>query len=121
MLPEVPLAWWRNRRPSRLFRKDSASLRLALAGTRIESEPRWSDAATGDCQDGALAIGICVRQIKQHPINAIEVDLAASATLAYALLGDAASAVLLSWALKHRAKIDPPCALLSDLWLVADF
>jgi len=122
VLPETPLAWWRSRRPDRLFRKDSASLRLALAGTHIESEPRWRDAATGDCEgDGALAIGICVRQIKQHPINATEVDLAVSATLAYALLGDAASAILLSWALKHRAKIDPPCALLSDLWLIADF
>lgn len=122
LLPEAPLAWWRTRRPNQLSRKDSALLRLAMAGTRIESEPRWRDAATGDSEgDGALAIGICVRQIKQHPINAVEVDMAVSATLAYALLGDAASAVLLAWALKHRAKIEPSCALLSDLWLVADF
>jgi hypothetical protein len=93
-----------------------------LAWTEIEREPRWRDATTGqDEDDGALAIGICVRQIKQYPINAVEVDLAVSATLAYALLGDAASMVLISWALKHRAKIDPPCALLSDLWLIADF
>ena len=69
----------------------------------------------------AVAIGICVRQIKKHPIIATEVDLAVSATLAYALLGDAASAVLLAWALKHRAKIEPRCAVLSDFWLISDF
>lgn len=118
----APLTWWRTRRPNQFCKKDAASVRLALAGTRIESEMRWQDAATGDCEDDAAsAIGICVRQIKQHPINADEVDLAVSATLAYALLGDPASAVLLSWALKHRAKIDPCCDLLSDLWLVAEF
>ncbi len=122
VLPESPLAWWRSRRPDQLLRKDSASLRSALAGTRIESEPRWQDVTTGDgIRDGALAIGICVRQIKQYPINAIEVDFAVSAVLAYALLGDAACAVLMPWALKHRAKIDPPCAPLSDLWLIAEF
>jgi hypothetical protein len=60
----------------------------------------------------AVAIGICVRLIKKHPIIATEVDFAVSATLAYALLGDAASAVLLAWALKHRARIEPQCAVL---------
>lgn len=69
----------------------------------------------------AVAIGICVRQIKKHPIIATEVDFAVSATLAYALLGDAASAVLMAWALKHRAKIEPRCAVLSDFWLISDF
>lgn len=119
---ESPLVWWRTRRPDQLLRKDSASLRLALAGTCIDSEPRWRDAATGDGDEyAAFAIGISVRQIRKHPIVANEVDLAVSATLAYALLGDAASAVLLAWALRHRAKIDPPCALLSDLWLITDF
>jgi hypothetical protein len=92
-----------------------------LAGLCVECEPRWREAATGDAEHAAAAIGICVRQVRKHPINAPEVDLAVSATLAYALLGDAACAVLMAWALKHRAKIDPPCDLLSDLWLVADF
>jgi len=93
-----------------------------LAGTRIESEDCWQDAAIGDGKAlAAVAIGICVRQIKKHPIIATEVDLAVSATLAYALLGDAASAVLLAWALKHRAKIEPRCAVLSDFWLISDF
>lgn len=119
---DTPLVWWRTRRPNRLHRTDAASLRLALVGTRIQHEPRWSDAATGDHQTyAAAAIGICVRQFRIHPINATEIDLAVSATLAFALLGDAASAVLISWALRHRAKIDPPCAKLSDLWLIADF
>jgi hypothetical protein len=97
-------------------------LRIALGGTRIESEDRWQDAALGDRKrHAATAIGICVRQIKKHPIIATEVDFAVSATLAYALLGDAASAVLLAWALKHRAKIEPRCAVLSDFWLISDF
>lgn len=118
----APLVWWRTWMPTQFRRKDAASLRIALAGTRIIGEPRWQDAATGDDKSyAATAIGICVRQMKEHPVTASEVDIAVSATLAYALLGDAACAVLMSWALKHRAKIDPPCALLSDLWLIADF
>jgi|GEM_PF-4068599 len=118
----APLTWWRTRMPNQFRRKDAASLRIALAGTRIIGEPRWQDAATGDDKSyAATAIGICVRQMKEHPVTAPEVDIAVSATLAYALLGDAACAVLMSWALKHRATIDPPCAQLSDLWLIADF
>ena len=121
-LPEDPFACWRRRRPDQLSRKDSTSLRLAFAGTRIESEPRWQEVATGHwAGNSALAIGICIRQVKMHPINAVEVDLAVSATLACALLGDAASAILMSWALRHRAQIEPSCALLGDLWLIADF
>jgi len=118
----TPFTWWRTRTPDQFQRIDAASLRMALAGTRIVDEPRWQDAATGDDRSyAATAIGICVRQVKEYPINAAEVDLAVSAILAYAILGDAASAILMAWALKHRAKIDPPCALLSDLWLIADF
>lgn len=117
-----PLIWWRKRTPDQFARRDAASLRLALTATRLDNETRWRDTITGDVQEyAATAIGICVRQIKKHPIDSTEVDIAVSATLSYALLGDAASAVLMSWALKHRAKIDPPCALLSDLWLLADF
>lgn len=117
-----PLIWWRRRGPDQFVRRDAASLRLALTATHLDDETRWRDTITGDVQEyAATAIGICVRQIKKHPIDSIEVDIAVSATLSYALLGDAASAVLMSWALKHRAKIDPPCALLSDLWLLADF
>jgi hypothetical protein len=117
-----PLIWWRKRTPDQFVRRDAASLRLALTTTHLDNETRWRDTITGDVQEyAATAIGICVRQIKTHPIDAAEVDLAVSATLSYALLGDAACAVLMSWALKHRARIDPRCALLSDLWLLADF
>lgn len=117
-----PLIWWRKRTPYQFVRRDAASLRMALTATQLDNEVRWRDTITGNVTEfAATAIGICVRQIKKHPIDAIEVDLAVSATLSYALLGDAACAVLMAWALKHRAKIDPPCALLSDLWLIADF
>lgn len=119
---DLPLTWWRKRTPDQLVRRDAASLRMALTATHLENEALWRDTITGDVQEyAATAIGICVRQIKTHRIDATEVDIAVSATLSYALLGDAACAVLMSWALKHRARIDPPCALLSDLWLLADF
>jgi hypothetical protein len=119
---QSPLVFWRTRRPDQMHSIDAASVRMALAGTRISGECRWEDAITGD-GDGyaAVAIGICVRQMKTHPVDAAEVELAVSATLAYALLGDAASAVAMAWALRHRAKIDPRCSLLSDLWLASDF
>jgi len=117
-----PLIWWRRLSPDQFVRRDAASLRLALTATHLDNETRWRDTITGDVQEyAATAIGICVRQIKKHPVNSVEVDIAVSATLSYALLGDAASAVLMSWALKHRARIDPPCAMLSDLWLIANF
>lgn len=120
--PRPPLIWWRTRTPDEFVRRDAASLRMALTAMNLENEVRWRDTIAGDVQGyAATAIGICVRQIKAHPIDAIEVDLAVSATLSYALLGDAACAVLMSWALKHRARIDPPCAMLSDLWLIANF
>jgi hypothetical protein len=121
-LPESPLSWWRTRRPNRFVRKDAATLRLALAGSLINGEPRWREAATGGRDgDRPIVIGICMRQVMRHRIDSIEVDLAASATLACALLGDTASARFLSWALEQRARIDPFCALLSDLWLISDF
>jgi hypothetical protein len=117
-----PLIWWRRRSPDQFVRRDAASLRLTLTATHLDNETRWRDTIIGDVQEyAATAIGICVRQIKKHPIDSIEVDIAVSATLSYALLGDAACAVLMSWALKHRARIDPPCAMLSDLWLIANF
>lgn len=117
-----PLIWWRKRTPDQFVRRDAASLRMALTATHLENEALWRDTIIGDVQEyAATAIGICVRQVKNHRIDDIEVDLAVSATLSYALLGDAASAVLMSWALKHRAEIDPPCAVLSDLWLIANF
>ncbi|MBN8974569.1 MAG: hypothetical protein J0H51_21470 [Rhizobiales bacterium] len=95
--PRPPLIWWRTRTPDEFVRRDAASLRLALTATHLDDETRWRDTITGDVQEyAATAIGICVRQIKKHPIDATEVDIAISATLSYALLGDAASAVLMS-------------------------
>jgi hypothetical protein len=95
---------------------------MALCGTRIDGEANWREVISGDHDDcAAIAIGICIRQMKKYPVDAAEIDLAVSAMLAYALLGDAASAMVMSWALKRRSRIDPCCALYSDLWLVANF
>ncbi|MGM5019036.1 hypothetical protein [Tardiphaga sp. 367_B4_N1_1] len=117
-----PLIYWRTRRPDQMCRKDSASIRFALSGSRLDCESRWLRAILGDGDgDETVAMHICLRQIKNHPIDAPEVDLAVSATLANALLGKSTSAIFLSWVLKYRAKIDPRCALYSDLWLLADF
>jgi hypothetical protein len=117
-----PLIYWRTRRPDQMCRKDSASIRFALSGSQLDCENRWLHAILGDGEgDETVAMHICLRQIKSHPIDAPEVDLAVSATLANALLGKPTSAIFLSWVLAHRAKIDPRCALYSDLWLLADF
>lgn len=121
-VPDSPLTLWRTRIPALLCRKDAASVRMALCGTRIEGETNWREAISGEDDDfAAIAIGICIRQAKKYPFDAPEIDISVSAVLAYALLGDAASAVVMSWALKNRAKFDRPCALYSDLWLVSNF
>lgn len=117
-----PLILWRTKRPDQMSRKDAAAIRFALSGSLLDCPHRWDRAILGDSEgDDAVAMDICIRQMKTHPVDAFEVDLAVSATLANALLGRTASAIFLSWVLKRRAKIDPPCALYSDLWLVADF
>ncbi len=74
-----PLIWWRRRGPDQFVRRDATSLRLALTATHLDDETRWRDTITGDVQEyAATAIGICVRQIKKHPIDSIEVDIAVS-------------------------------------------
>lgn len=117
-----PLVYWRTKRPDELIRKDAAAIRLALVGTHLDSDGRWDRAIVGNQEgDEAVALDILVSMTKRFPIDAPEIDLAVSVILANALLGKTASSILLSWILRHRAKIDPPCALYSDLWLVADF
>jgi hypothetical protein len=41
--------------------------------------------------------------------------------LCCAIEGNAASAIVISSALRRRSKIELQCKTLSDLWLVADF
>lgn len=117
-----PLIYWRTKRPDQLFRKDAAEIRLALAGTHLDCEPRWERTIMSEHEgDEAVALDILVRMTRRFPIDAPELDLGVSVTLANALLGKTASSILLSWILRHRSKIDPPCALYSDLWLIANF
>jgi hypothetical protein len=116
--PFSPLIWWRTRRPSALLCRGIGGIREALLGTEIYGEPDWSRAILGDA---AVAIRVAVEQMKACKITAIEIDLALSAVLACALEGDAASAILISSALRRRSKCDPPCRLLSLLWLVSKF
>jgi hypothetical protein len=115
---DSPLVWWRTRMADDFSRSDLAPLRGALKGTQINFEPRWSAAVRGDA---ATAIGIAVRQIKIHPKGAREIDLALCATVACAIQRDAASPILISWALNLRSVIDPRYRALSDSWLVVDF
>jgi hypothetical protein len=118
LAPFSPLIWWRTRRPGALPYRSIGGIREALLGTQIHGEPDWSRAILGDA---AVAIRVAVEQMKARKITATEVDLALSAVLACALEGDAASAILISSALRRRAKCDPPCRLLSLLWLVTKF
>ena len=116
--PASPFTWWRTRPPGQFTGKDSAVLRWALLQSNITEEPYWSDAVAGKV---TTAINIAVRCLKARPINHPEVDLALSAMLACALDHDVTSGILISSALRRRSTIDPPCRLLSDLWLIADF
>jgi hypothetical protein len=116
--PESPFTWWRTRTPGQFTGKDSAVLRWALLQSNIAEEPYWSDAVVGKV---TAAINIAIRCLKTRPIDHPEVDLALSAMLACALDHDVTAGILISSALRRRAKIDPRCRLLSDLWLIADF
>jgi hypothetical protein len=116
--PESPFTWWRTRPPGQFTGKDSAVLRWALLQSNIAEEPYWPDAVVGKV---TAAINIAIRCLKTRPINHPEVDLALSAMLACALDHDVTAGILISSALRRRAKIDPRCRLLSDLWLIADF
>jgi hypothetical protein len=113
-----PLVWWRTRKPRLRLCQGIREIREALLGTEIRGQPDWSRAILGDA---AIAIGVAGEQMKAHVITATEVDLALSAVLACALEGDPASPIVISSALRRRAKDDPSCKPLSDLWLVAKF
>jgi hypothetical protein len=113
-----PLIWWRTREPRLRLCQSICEIREALLGTEIRGQPDWSRAILGDA---AIAIGVAADQMKVHVITAAEVDLALSAVLACALEGDPASPIVISSALRRRAKDDPSCKPLSDLWLVAKF
>lgn len=116
--PLSPTSWWRSQKPETFSRKDIERIRLALLGSGLPGEPDWRRAVLGDA---STAIRVAVGQLKTKPIGAPEIDLALSAVLCCALEGNAASAVVLSSALRRRSKIDWPCRELSLLWLVADF
>jgi hypothetical protein len=118
LAPFSPLDWWRTRRPSALLCRGIGGIREALLGTEIPGTMDWFRAIHGDA---AIAIRVAVEQMKLRSITAVEVDLALSAVLACALEGDPASAIVISSALRRRSKCEPPCKLLSELWLVAKF
>jgi len=118
LAPFSPLIWWRTRKPRLLLCQGIREIREALLGTEIRGQPDWVRAILGEA---AIAIGVAVEQMKVHVVTATEVDLALSAVLACALEGDPTSPIVISSALRRRAKRDPPCGPLSDLWLVAKF
>ncbi len=111
---QFPLRWWRTRAPEGFNARDLTVLRKALIIRPFVTEHDWYRAITGDA---AAAIGIAARQMLDRSITAPEIDLSVTAVLACALEGDAASRVLISSALRRRAKIDPTCKCLSEKWL----
>jgi len=117
--PTSPLTWWRTRPPGEFRKRDSAILRWALMGTRISGEPHWPDVVTGEVP---AAIKVAVDRLKKRRIDHVEIDLALSAMLAFAIDGDVTSGILISSALRRRSSSIRRAALLScDLWLIADF
>lgn len=109
-----PFGWWRMRDPVSFNARDLTILRKILLRTPFAAEPDWHRAITGDA---ATAIGIAAHQMLSRSIAAPEIDLSVTAVLACALESDAASRVLISSALRRRAKIDPTCKCLSEKWL----
>lgn len=89
-----------------------------MIGTEIPEEPDWRSAVLGNAP---IAVGVAIRQLKSKRIGAAEVDLTLSAVLCCAIEGNAASAIVVSSALRRRSKIDIRCKMLSALWLSADF
>jgi hypothetical protein len=111
------MSWWRSRRPDAFSRRDVQRIRRALIGTEILGEPDWRSAILGNAP---IAIGIAVRQLKSTRIGAPEVDLSLSAVLCCAIEGNAASAMVISSALRRRSKIDARCKALTNVWLISD-
>jgi hypothetical protein len=109
---------WHTRKPEALTYRDLLRLRTALVCKTLPGEPDWKYAIQGDA---AAAIGIAVRQLQSRRITDPEIDLALSAVLACAISGDAASAVVVSSALRRRSKKFEHCRQLSLLWLAARF
>ncbi|MGN6311331.1 MAG: hypothetical protein ACTHNN_17460 [Xanthobacteraceae bacterium] len=116
--PVSPLIWWRTRKPTILLTRSIGKIREALLETDINGDPDWFRAILGNAP---VAIRIAVEQLKANRITAIEIDFALSAVLACALEGEPTSAIVISSTLRRRAKCDPPCKILSLLWLATNF
>ncbi|MDI4237770.1 hypothetical protein OZ411_33700 [Bradyrhizobium sp. Arg237L] len=108
-----PLCWWRVRRADAFTKADVCIARHLLRKTAVLGEPHWFLGAAGD---PAVAMNVAHRAQRQGA--RVSLDVAMTAVLCIALTGDVAAALFLAAALKDRSDIDPPCAALSDSWLV---
>ncbi|MEH2480193.1 hypothetical protein V1282_003550 [Nitrobacteraceae bacterium AZCC 2146] len=95
---KATLSWWRLRSAYTFTDACPARLRQALAGMSLIAEPRWEAAVDGDA---ASAIGIALPAIGDDSYDGAYLDLAMSAVLLCALNGSAASALVLSHALRR--------------------
>jgi len=93
-------------------------LRSALAKFDFIGEASWTCAIQGDA---AAAIRIALRMMHNHGPTAVVIDIPLTAVLSCAIAGDAAAGVLISEALRRRARFDPRTMPLSASWLVANF
>ncbi|MEH2483642.1 hypothetical protein V1282_006999 [Nitrobacteraceae bacterium AZCC 2146] len=95
---KATLSWWRLRSAYTFTDACPARLRQTLAGRSLIAEPRWEAAVDGDA---ASAIGIALPAIGDDSYDGAYLDLARSAVLLCALNGSAASALVLSHALRR--------------------
>jgi hypothetical protein len=108
-----PLSWWRVRSADAFVSVDVCIARHLLRRLAIAGEPHWFLGAAGD-----PAVAINVARRAQQQSARVSLDVAMTAVLCAALEGDVAAGLFLSATLKERSEIDPPCAALSDSWLV---
>ena len=108
-----PLLWWRTRPPQDLSYCDVQTIREVLLGSDPIGDYDWLPALAGD---SAAAIGVAIRVLKAHGMSNPLIDRAMSAVLCCLLEDDRASIALMTSALRRRAKIDPQCHDLWQLW-----
>lgn len=113
-----PTSWWRIKAPDQFRSTDAHMLRRVLRGTTLSGQPDWRFAINGRV---TTAIRIAIDTLKIRGMVHSDVDLVISALLASAIDGDVTAGILISSALRRRARITPRCRLLADLWLVTDY
>lgn len=109
-----PLKWWRTRPPVDFCDLDPGILRRAVAESVRPSDISWCRAINTQVEPAIEIAKHCMTlQKMSHPV----IDIALSAVLAFAIEGNKAARAAIANNLRSRARVDPYCRRLSNLWL----